>query len=231
MEKIKLTIITLISIIVIILIYSLSKSWFFFEKGVELNEEIVSSEEPVVKEIPKDSLIENANIIWKNFAYYPTDLSKEAGGIGSDGVMMHAKNLTFVNLTTGKVKRLFEKKVFIWDYFSGEYVKTYLKNNEERKDLLELSNTFLIFAITVDTNKDGFLNTKDKIRLFTYNPAEEELLDIYPEEYYYERLLFNTKKNILITIIKKFDEKKEDTKPVIYTYDVATKKGMIIQAE
>ena len=119
MEKIKTFVVTVIVIITVILIYSLSKSWLYFEKGVELNEEPQTTE-TLVKESPKDTLSENSRVVWTNYLYYPTDLLREAGGFGPDEVMNHAKNITFVNLNTGKVTKLFEQKVYILDYFLGK---------------------------------------------------------------------------------------------------------------
>ena len=72
MEKIKGFVITVVVIIAVILIYSLFKSWLYFEKGVELNEEPPTTE-AFVKETPKDTLSENSRVIWKNYLYYPTD--------------------------------------------------------------------------------------------------------------------------------------------------------------
>ena len=67
-------------IIAVILIYSLSKSWLYFEKGVELNEEPQTTSEILVKESPKDTLSEYSRVIWTQYLYYPTDLVREAGG-------------------------------------------------------------------------------------------------------------------------------------------------------
>ena len=115
-------------IIAVILIYSLSKSWLYFEKGVELNEEPQTTSEILVKESPKDTLSEYSRVIWTQYLYYPTDLVREAGGFGPEEVMNHAKNITFVNLNTGKTKKLFDKKVYILDYFPGEFKKKIKKN-------------------------------------------------------------------------------------------------------
>ena len=92
----------------------------------------------------------------------------------------------------------------------------------------------VIFAMQVDTNKDGFLNNKDLIQIFLYHPQDEKLDEILPEDYYFERLLLNTRKNLLVCIIKKQPDpksKEKESKPAIYTYDVITKKGTIIHGE
>lgn len=233
MEKIKTFVITVVVIITVILIYSLTKSWYYFEKGVELKEE-PQTIETLVRELPKDTLSENSRVIWTNYLYYPTDLVREAGGFGPDEVMNHAKNITFVNLNTGKVKKLFEQKVYILDYFPGEFRKKIKKNDEVLKESFDIGNRMLIFAMKIDTNKDGFLNNKDLIQVFTYYPLEEKLDEILPEGYFFEKLLLNTRKNLIVCIIKKQPDPKakiEETKSVIYTYDVTTKKGTIIQGE
>jgi len=233
-EKIKGFVITVMVIIAVILIYSLSKSWLYFEKGVELNEEPQTSSEILVKESPKDTLSEYSRVIWTQYLYYPTDLVREAGGFGPEEVMNHAKNITFVNLNTGKVKKLFDKKVYILDYFPGEFKKKIKKNDEIIKETLDIGNRMVIFAMQVDTNKDGFLNNKDLVQIFLYHPQDEKLDEILPEDYYFEQLLLNTRKNLLVCIIKKqpdMKSKEKESKPAIYTYDVVTKKGTIIHGE
>ncbi|HMV45960.1 MAG TPA: hypothetical protein PKD50_25795, partial [Leptospiraceae bacterium] len=175
MEKIKGFVITVMVVITVILIYSLAKTWFYFEKGVELNEEPQTSSEILVRESPKDTLSENSKIIWSNYLYYPTDLVREAGGFGPEEVMNHARNITFVNLNTGKTKKLFNKKVYILDYFPADFIKKIKKNDEVIKESLDLGNRMLVFAMTVDTNKDGFLNNKDLIQIFLYHPHDEKL--------------------------------------------------------
>lgn len=235
MEKIKGFVITVMVVITVILIYSLAKSWFYFEKGVELNEEPqTSSSEILVRESPKDTLSENSKIIWSNYLYYPTDLVREAGGFGPEDVMNHARNIAFVNLTTGKTKKLFTKKVYILDYFAADFVKKIKKNDEIIKESLDLGNRMIIFAMTVDTNKDGFLNNKDLIQIFLYHPHDEKLDEVLPEGYFFERLLLNSHKNQLVCIIKKQPDpklKKDESESLIYTYDVNSKKGTIIHGE
>ncbi|MBK8393959.1 MAG: hypothetical protein IPL26_01785 [Leptospiraceae bacterium] len=234
MEKIKGFVITVMATIAVILIYSLSKSWLYFEKGVELNEEPQTTE-TLVKETPKDTLSENSRVIWKNYLYYPTDLVREAGGFGPEEVMNHARNITFVNLTTGKVRKLFEKKIYILDYFPGEFTKKTSKNNEVQKDSIDIGNRMLIFAMQIDTNKDGFLNNKDLIQVFIYSPQEEKLDEILPKGYFFEKLLLNTRKNTLVSVVKKQADTKEAdeelTTSAIFTYDVVEKKGTIIHGK
>jgi len=233
-EKIKAFVVTVMVIIAVILIYSLSKSWLYFEKGVELNEEPQTTE-TLVRESPKDTLSEHSRVLWTQYLYYPTDLVREAGGFGPEEVMNHAKNITFLILNTGKRKKLFDKKVYILDYFPGEFTKRIKKNDEIIKETLDIGNRMIIFAMKLDTNKDGFLNNKDLIQVFLYHPQDEKLDEILPEGYFFERLLLNTRKNLLVSIIKKEPDPKskkdDESKPAIYTYDVVTKKGTIIHGE
>lgn len=234
MEKIKIIVITVMVFITVILIYSLSKSYKYFEKGVELNEDKGTVKEELDKESPTDTLIENSRIIWTQYLYFPTDLNREAGGFGPEEVMNHAKNLTFVNLNTGKIKKLFNQKVYILDYFQGEFTKKIKKNDEILKETLDVGNRMLIFAMTIDTNQDGFLNHKDLIQIFIYYPQEDKLHEILPKGYFFERLLLNTRKNFLVCIIKKQSDPKlqsEENLSAIYTYDVITKKGSIIYGD
>jgi hypothetical protein len=233
-EKIKAFVVTVMVIIAVILIYSLSKSWLYFEKGVELNEEPQTTE-TLVKESPKDTLSEYSRILWTQYLYYPTDLVREAGGFGPEEVMNHAKNITFVNLNTGKIKKLFDKKVYILDYFPGEFTKKIKKNDEVIKETLDIGNRMVIFAMKIDTNKDGFLNNKDLVQIFLYHPQDEKLDEVLPEGYFFERLLLNTRKNLLVSVIKKQPDLKskneDESKSAIFTYDVVTKKGTIIHGD
>jgi hypothetical protein len=170
-------------------------------------------------------------VLWKNYLFYPSELVREAGGFGPDEVMNHAKNLTFINLQTGKTKKVFKNKVYIHDFFLGEFQKKNTKNIELQREILDISDRLLIFAMTVDTNKDGFLNQKDLIKVFVYNPVEEKLYDILPEKYYFQKLLFNTNKNILVLIIKELNEnkKEEEISSVVFTYNTITKQGNLIK--
>lgn len=234
MEKIKFIVYFALGIVVLILLYSLSKSLYFFQDySVKLNEQASSPKKgSEAKTIEKthNHLEENSKILWKNYLFYPTDLVREAGGFGPDEVMSHAKNLTFINLSSGIKKKIFKKNVYILDYFTGEFQKKISKNQEQPKESLEIENRLLIFAMTEDTNKDGFLNQKDLIKVYVYHPFEEKLYDILPEKYYFQKLVLNSKKNILVFILKKNSnpEKKES---IVYTYNTELKKGRVIKED
>jgi hypothetical protein len=230
-EKFKLFVVFSIGCILLVLVYSLAKSWLILQDySVKVNEPS-SKKNVVVKEPPHDYLLENSRVLWKNYLFYPSELVREAGGFGPDEVMNHAKNLTFINLQTGKTKKVFKNKVYIHDFFLGEFQKKNTKNIELQREILDISDRLLIFAMTVDTNKDGFLNQKDLIKVFVYNPVEEKLYDILPEKYYFQKLLFNTNKNILVLIIKELNEnkKEEEISSVVFTYNTITKQGNLIK--
>ncbi|MCB1178505.1 MAG: hypothetical protein KDK36_13045, partial [Leptospiraceae bacterium] len=231
MEKLKIGFLILLFSLVAILTYSLTRSWFFFDKGIDLTEE-----EPIIEEkkaptpISNDAIFENAEVIWEKFLYYPTDLSTEQGGNGPTGILHHARNLTFVNLHNGIVSKVFAKKVYIWDYFPGEFAKkkSILDDNKEN-ETLDLGQIMIILAMTRDTNKDGFLNYKDKMKIFLYDPEEESLATVLPDEYYYEKMFFNTSKNILAMIVNKLPTKKEPSpSSKVYTYNISTKTGILV---
>ncbi|MCC6274570.1 MAG: hypothetical protein IT569_01810 [Leptospiraceae bacterium] len=232
MEKIRLTVVILLLAILAILTFTLSKSWFIFDKGIELKEEEVTSEESPVEW--KDDPGSFSQIFWKDFLVYPAGLVKEAGGFGPEEILHHAKNLTFVNLGSGNQNKLFEKKVYIWDYFPGTFRKRNSKNNSEeaRFDSLDIGNRLVVIAMTDDTNKDGFLNNRDKPKLFIYDPIEEEITSVIPDKFTFDRILYNTKKNTLALVIKKEPQKKEDKEiSAFLIYDVITKKRQIVMPE
>lgn len=229
MEKIRLTVVILILAILAILTFTLSKSWFVFDKGIELKEEDVAAEDAPVEW--KDDPGSFSQILWKDFLVYPTGLVKESGGYGPEEILHHAKNLTFVNLSNGNQNTLFEKKVYIWDYFIGTFRKKNLKNNSEDPvfDTLDVGHRLIIIAMTEDTNKDGFLNNRDKAKLFIYDPFEEELTAVIPEKFTFERLLYNAKKNTIVLVVKKETKNKnEKEQSAFLIYDVITKRNQII---
>ncbi len=232
MEKIRLAVVILLLAILAILTFTLSKSWFVFDKGIELKEEEVAAEDAPVEW--KDDPGSFSKILWKDFLVYPTGLVKESGGFGPEEILHHAKNLTFVNLSNGNQNSLFEKKVYIWDYFPGAFRKKNPKNNSEdpQFDTVDIGNRLIVIAMTDDTNKDGFLNNRDKAKLFIYDPNEEILTKVVPEKFTFERLLYNAKKNTLVLVVKK-DPKNKNEKELsaFLIYDVLTKKTQIVTPE
>ncbi|MDX1958212.1 MAG: hypothetical protein SFU98_06545 [Leptospiraceae bacterium] len=235
MEKLKLFILIFVLALVAMFAYILSKSWFFFDKGIELKEEETIKEEKKEPSFPKDSVSEHAKVIWKNFIYYPIELNSETGeGFGPEKFINHAKNLTFINLSNGKLKKVFKKKTYIWDYFSGEFTKVTkpYSEGEEVKETLDIGNKMVILAMTEDTNHDGFLNQKDKIKLFVYDPLEEELISILPEDYYLEKILYNSRKNILASVVRKYindNGKEEIFPPSVLIYDAQKNKKTLVE--
>lgn len=238
MEKIRLILVVFLFLIIAILTFTLSKSWFMFDKGIELKEDepvaLPPGEETAIKEEPKSDMLSFSKILWRDFLYYPTDLNREAGGFGPDEVLSHAKNITFINLNTGKLHRIFQKKAYIWDYFVGEFKRKTFKNNSQDPviESIDIGNRMIVLAMTEDTNQDGFLNNRDKPKIFIYHPYEERLDSILPKDYYFEKILFNTKQNILALIIKKEPKKKEDKSgSVFFVYDVTSRRGQTVFPE
>ncbi len=215
-----------------ILTFSLSKSWFFLDRGINLAKEESGKEETVEKEIVQSDEVEReSRVIWKSFIYYPTDLMREDDSSGPQKILHHARNLSFINLNNGKLHKVFEKKVYIYDYFPGDYSKTQtsFSSQEVITDSIDIGYKFIILVMTIDTNKDGYLNYKDKARIFIYDPLEEKLSDILPENYFYEKILLNTKKNTLAFVVKKLNQSKKETYPSqIFLYDSLNDKGIII---
>ncbi|MBE7412169.1 MAG: hypothetical protein L6Q54_09020 [Leptospiraceae bacterium] len=232
MEKIRLTVVIVLLSILAILTFTLSKSWFFFDKGIELKDEEIATEETSIEW--KDDPGSFSQIIWQNFLIYPTGLVKESGGFGPEETLHHAKNLTFINLNTGENTKLFQKKVYIWDYFSGNFKKKNNKiNSDEAKfDSIDIGNRLIIIAMTEDTNKDGFLNNRDKPKLYVYDPLGGDLTSVIPDNFWFERILYNTKKNTLALVIKKSPQKKEEKEISAFLfYNVITQKKQIIIPE
>lgn len=216
-----------------LIIFALGKSWiYYYNRGVEVSDDATPIDDS--KDSPKESISGDSKILWNQFLIYPIELSKESGGYGPDEIMKHARNLVIINLETGVPKRLFEKKIYIWDYFVGEFTKKLPTKTLEKftTESVNIGNKIIIIAITEDTNKDGFLNNKDKKSLFLYDPIIEELTAVLPESFYLEKLMYNSKKNTLVLITQPFVIGKEEVKKsFVYVYDVLTKKGQIIAPE
>jgi hypothetical protein len=202
------------------------------DRGINLAKEETGKEETVEKEIIQSDEVEReSRVIWKSFIYYPTELIREDDSSGPQKILHHARNLTFINLNNGKLHKVFEKKVYIYDYIPGDFSKTQtsFSTQEEITDSIDIGNKFIILVMTIDTNKDGYLNYKDKARIFIYDPLEEKLSDILPENYFYEKILLNTKKYTLAFIVKKLNQTKKESYPSqIFLYDSLNDKGVII---
>lgn len=214
-----------------LLTFTLSKSWVIFERGIQISVEESQGEETLELKPSGDSLKE-AKVIWKNFIYYPTDLSREDGNIGFDKTLNHATNLTFVNLTTGKLRRLFDRKVYIYDFLPGDFSRNESILGEADKSLLDIGNKFILIVMTQDTNKDGYLNQRDRSKVYLYDPGDEKLSDILPENFYFERLFLNTKKNTLALFIRKEQTLNEKNPPLkFFIYDTQSEKGILVDEE
>lgn len=236
MDKLKYSFLFLLFAFFSVLTYALIRSFVRYEEqGIDLKEEKIEEHSETTSEIrlPSVDILENSKILWKNFLYYPTEPTYEEGSWGPKKVMTHAKNLTFINLSTGRVKKLFHQKVFIWDFFPGEFTKFSTANNYEKEVthsenlIVDIGQRIILLVITKDTNGDGFLNQKDKLKLFIYEPSSEILSDILPEGYFFEKLLYNSKKDTLVMIVSA-GEGSERTKYSVFIYDVNTQKSTLV---
>ncbi len=250
MEKFRVGVFLFLLLVVAVLTFSLTKSWHLYDSGYEVSVE--PNLEPNEKD--KDSAPEpsenidledgNGKVFWKQFFVYPVGLVTEAGGIGPDGLTSHARNLYFVNLKSGGVKKLFQRDIYIWDFFSGDFTKKIISNNidEPKEDILSIERKMIIIAASSDSNRDGVLNHKDTKRIFIYDPDKESVEDILPEGYQFKKIIFNTQKNNLALVVKKMKAQSAastDTKskvaevPIkqeIFSYDVVSAKGNLIGA-
>ncbi len=97
-----------------------------FYEGYEVTVESTDSSEKDKQPLSSDTLdLEDGNgkVYWKQFFVYPLGLVTEPGGIGPDGYISHARNIYFVNLKSGSVKKLFPRDIYVWDFFPGEFTK------------------------------------------------------------------------------------------------------------
>ena len=242
MEKIRIFVLSFLILLLGILVFSLTKSWLVYDKGIQVIpveeeklEEDSESQRPEKKESIEDWQ-ENARIYWKSALLYPLGLSTESGGFGPDGIMYHARNIIVVNLQTGKLRKLFPKNVYIWDYFPANINHRSGVNSGEdmRSDTLYLENKVFILAATRDTNQDGFLNNKDKKKVFLYDTLKDRLIEVLPDDGYFEKIIWNAGNNRLTMVIRRgtlaLGEKPsyQFSGPLFFIYDAATGKRTVV---
>lgn len=246
MEKTRLFIFSFLILIAGILVFTLTKSWLVYDRGIQIipavdetdpnedsKEESREANDPPFDEDWKDQ----ARIYGENALLYPVGLNTESGGLGPDGIMHHARNLITVNLQTGKKRKLFPKNVYVWDFFQADFRKKtgFTSGDEPKVDSLALDSKVLIFAATKDTNLDGFLNHKDKKKVFLYDTAKDRFTEVLSSDYYFEKILWNAGKNRLALVVRKavVEEGTDRVKlkfesPVLFIYDAGSSRNTIV---
>lgn len=217
-----------------------------FDRGIKVKEEVATTKETAIQKRNENHL-DSAEVIWEKYLYYAIDLEKDTGGYGPDETISRARNLVFINIQTGSMKKLFKKNVFIHDFFPGTFTrKKEIRGAEEPKlESLDLGQRFVILAVEEDTNEDGFLNDKDLKKVFIYHPETETITRPLPGNYYFESLFFNSSQNILAMTVKKHIKPKKPDKNLakktatdsiedklfIFIYNVVTHKEKLLQPE
>jgi hypothetical protein len=244
MEKIRIFLYSFIILLVGIIVFSLTKSWLVYDRGIEvIPVEKEKTNDEADAQIPEkketwDDWPDNARIHWKNSLIYPLGLNNESGGLGPDGIMHHARNLITVSLQTGKKRKLFDKNVYIWDFFPGDFNKRtgFTSSDEPRLDSLSLESKIVIFAATIDTNLDGFLNHKDRKKVFLFDTAKDRLIEVLPEDLFFDKLIWNAGANRLALVVTRGiligEEPKqrfEFSAPTFFIFDAVTNKRTIVE--
>ncbi|EMY76064.1 hypothetical protein LEP1GSC060_1917 [Leptospira weilii serovar Ranarum str. ICFT] len=242
MEKIRLGVYTFGIIVLGILVFTLSKSWFILDRGVELVEPGSSKEEPPTPADRSGDLLDHSVVLWERYLFYPFELSRETVA-GHRKILNHARNLTVIDLTSGTSRKLFHRNVYIWDYFTGtdgEIGET----TEESESVSVLApgistgKNLILVGMTEDTNKDGFLNQKDRRQVFVYKPGTATLVGVLPRKYSLEKILPSTGKERLVMIVSLEEEKEESKKKkavnsklpeiTFYIYDIRNARGILV---
>lgn len=94
--------------------------------------------------------------------------------------------------------------------------------------------------MTEDTNKDGFLNQKDRKQVFVYNPVSANLVGVLPKKYSLEKFLTSPGKERLVMIVSLEEEKEESKKKksattvklpeiTFYIYDIRKGRGTLVE--
>ncbi|EPG67441.1 hypothetical protein [Leptospira wolffii] len=238
MEKLRISVYLLIGIIVVLIVYALLKSWLVYDRGIEISKASSNKSETVYVE-PDDDLMEYSSVAWGRFLYYPLGLNRDRENFGPRKTLNHAQNLVFVDLQSGRIRKVFHKSVYIWDYFyapdSGKAVSDAENNDSNSVDTftgLKTGKRFVIVGMPEDTNKDGYLNQKDSKKVFVYDPMIDELLPILPKKHYLEKILPDSPQDKLVMIVRKEEEstpgKKKPNLPTLFIYDTVQKRGQVI---
>ncbi|PJZ56635.1 hypothetical protein [Leptospira barantonii] len=249
MEKIRLGVYAFGIIVVGILVFTLSKSWFILDRGVELVEPGSSKEEPLTPADRSGDLLNHSVVLWERYLFYPFELSRETVA-GHRKTLNHARNLTVIDLESGSPRKLFNRNVYIWDYFTGTDREKEVSATEgtEESELdsvlssgISTGKNLILIGMTEDTNKDGFLNQRDRKQVFVYNPTGASLVGVLPRKYSLEKILPSSGKERLVMIVSLEEEKEEPKKkkPVatapklpeitFYIYDIRNGRGMLVE--
>ena len=229
MDKLKLFIVLFISVLVGILLFSLTRSWIVLNRGLEVKEQEPARE--VIKQKKNDNDLQSARILWNDFLYYAIDLNRESGGYGPDELLSQGKNLVFINIKNGKKRRVFQKNIYIHDFFPGSFSRTRERGayEESETEALDIGKKMVILAADRDVNEDGFLNRKDGLGVFVYDPYLDDLTMVTPAQYSFERLHFNSSPGHLVLTLKKMDEDLPDNERLyLFLYNANRKKGKLI---
>lgn len=197
MEKIRLGVYAFGIVIVGILVFTLSKSWFILDRGVELVEPGSSKEEPLTPADRSGDLLNHSVVLWERYLFYPFELSRETVA-GHRKTLNHARNLTVVDLESGNPRKLFHRNVYIWDYFTGTDV---VGNTTEESELdsvlasgISTGKNLILIGMTEDTNKDGFLNQKDRKQVFCLQSCECKSCRCSTEKIFFGKISYISRK-------------------------------------
>ncbi|TGK17442.1 hypothetical protein EHO61_13740 [Leptospira fluminis] len=238
MEKLRVSVYLIIGIIVVILAYALLKSWFVYDRGIEISKSSSKKSETVYVE-PDDDLLEHSSVAWDRFLYYPLNLNRDRENFGPRKTLNHAQNLVVVDLLNGKIRKVFGKSIYIWDYFYGTEQESKSGSSEiteANPDVfpgLKTGRKFIVVGMPDDTNKDGYLNQKDLKKVFVYDPISEDLIQVLPKKYYLEKFLQDSPKDRIVMIVRKEEEtgakeKKKPSLPTVFIYDTSSQKGTLV---
>ncbi|TGK00654.1 hypothetical protein EHO59_11945 [Leptospira semungkisensis] len=238
MEKLRTIVYSAIAIIVLLIVFTLLKSWFVYDRGIEIAKTSSNKSQTVYVE-PDDDLVEHSAVAWGRFLFYPLGLNRDRENFGVRKTLNHAQNLVFVDLQTGRNRKVFTKSVYIWDYFYGAEPEKSSSDLENPELLyanifpgLKTGKKFVIIGMPEDTNKDGYLNQKDSKKVFVYDPALDELAPVLPKKYYLEKILPDSPENKLVMIVKREEEqaaKKKPNLPTLFIYDTLQRRGQIVE--
>ncbi|PJZ70114.1 hypothetical protein CH373_10040 [Leptospira perolatii] len=238
MEKFRFGVIAALVLMGLVIVYALLKSWLVYDQGIEVSKSASKKVETTYVE-PDDDLLEHSSVAWGKYLYYPLNLNRDRENFGARKVLNHAQNLIIVNLSTGRIRTVFSKSVYIWDYFYGESSSQEILDesaSESHPDVfpgLRTGKQFIIIGMPEDTNKDGFLNQKDSKKVFVYDPSTENLEQILPKKFYLEKIMPDSPQDRLVMIVRREEEpegsKKKPFLPTVFIYDTANRKGKMVQ--
>lgn len=123
-------------------------------------------------------------------------------------------NISYYDIQENKQKNFFEKPVLVKTLYYPTFSKDTLNNEPIKRDY------FMASVYNEDTNKDGFINSKDLRRLYLFNIKGEKQKSLVPENYSVFKSEYDSDNDFMYVFAKLDHNKngKQDDKEPIHIF-------------